>query len=110
MLDFSDPYTMAQHLSRRRMGVSAIYRAVVEQFGHSPSTEEIFRMKSEYNMRRIEMRAAARISDDRLEYMSEAERREAMRDGCEALLRAIWRSHGPILNRLKARGLNVVLP
>jgi hypothetical protein len=110
MIEFSDPYTMAQHLSRRRLGAGTIYKMIVQQFGYSPSRDEIYRLKGEYAMRRIEMKVAARCDEDKTEYMSESERREMMRDGCEALLRAIWRHHGKIMSHYKSNGLKVVMP
>jgi beta-phosphoglucomutase-like phosphatase (HAD superfamily) len=110
MIEFSDPYTMAQHLSRKRLGAGTIYKMVISQFGYSPTREEIYRLKGEYAMRRMEMRVAARNDEDRTEYMSESERQQMMKDGSEALLRALWRHHGNILSHYKSNGLNVVMP
>lgn len=110
MKEFYDPYAMAAFLARRRIGIASIIKAVEARFGYAPSKYEIARMRGEYAMRRQEIREAAVQSDDKYEYMSEAERREAMKDFCDTLLRALWANHGRIMKHYKDNGLNVVMP
>jgi hypothetical protein len=110
MIDFSDPYTMAQQLARRRIGANLIRKKVEERFGYAPSRYEIMRMKGEASMRREELRQAVKEIEDKTEYMSAEEYRQNMVDGSLALLRALWLHHGGILNFLAKNGKRVVMP
>jgi hypothetical protein len=109
-VEFSDPYTMAQHLARRRIGANLIRQAVERRFGFAPSRYEIMRMKGEYAIRREAVKKAAADVDNRTEYLNEQEYRQNMIDGSAALLRALWMHHGAILSHLAKNGKSVVMP
>jgi hypothetical protein len=110
MKEFTDPITMARILSRKRIAASKIHAMVKERFGYAPSRLEIMHMKGISGLERKKVWKASDDADDKYEYLSEADHRQMMKDGCDALLRALWYHHGPILAYLKLNGKNVVFP